>query len=74
MDPRLRQLRIRTGVVRRLAKERQVYFKEAEQQKKRIQKGKDTNEDEYVLKKQQEVLQEALMMIPDCDRRLVIVI
>lgn len=34
-DPRIRTLKIKTGVVRRLAKEKLVYEKEADQQKNR---------------------------------------
>lgn len=68
-DPRVRQIKIKTGVVKRLAKEKTVYEKEAEQQKTRIQKFKDDGKDEYDIRKQEEVLQEALMMVPDCVRR-----
>lgn len=34
-DPRIKTLKIKTGVVKRLAKEKVVYEKEAEQQKNR---------------------------------------
>lgn len=34
-DPRIKTLKIKTGVVRRLAKEKVVYEKEADQQKNR---------------------------------------
>lgn len=40
-DPRLKQLKIKTGVVKRLAKEKVMYEKEAENQRNRIQKFKD---------------------------------
>lgn len=40
-DPRLKQLKIKTGVVKRLAKEKVMYEKEAETQRNRIQKFKD---------------------------------
>ncbi|KAF7284595.1 tubulin binding cofactor A [Rhynchophorus ferrugineus] len=69
-DPRIKTLKIKTGVVKRLAKEKTVYEKEAEQQKNRIQKYKTEGRDEHDVKKQEEVLQESLMMIPDCQRRL----
>lgn len=69
-DPRLRQLTIKTGVVKRLTKEKVVYQKEAVQQKARIEKLKAAGEDDHVLRKQEEVLQESLMIIPDCQRRL----
>lgn len=70
-DPRIRQIKIKTGVVKRIAKEKVVYEKEAEQQKNRIEKLKDEGQDEHNIRKQEEVLQESLMMVPDCQRRLV---
>ncbi|XP_059062098.1 tubulin-specific chaperone A [Achroia grisella] len=70
-DPRLRQIKIKTGVVKRIAKEKVVYEKEAELQKNRIQKIKDEGQDEHNIRKQEEVLQESLMMVPDCQRRLI---
>ncbi|XP_045511874.1 tubulin-specific chaperone A [Pieris brassicae] len=70
-DPRIRQIKIKTGVVKRIAKEKVAYEKEAEQQKNKIQKIKDEGQDEHNIRKQEEVLQESLMMVPDCQRRLV---
>lgn len=70
-DPRIRQIKIKTGVVKRIAKEKVVYEKEAELQKKRIQKITDEGQDEHNIRKQEEVLQESLMMVPDCQRRFV---
>uniref|UniRef100_A0A2M4C3Z7 Tubulin-specific chaperone A n=1 Tax=Anopheles marajoara TaxID=58244 RepID=A0A2M4C3Z7_9DIPT len=69
-DPRLRQLTIKTGVVKRLSKEKTVYEKEVVTQQNRIEKLKATGSDDHVLRKQDEVLQESMMMIPDCQRRL----
>lgn len=40
-DPRIKTLKIKTGVVRRLAKEKVMYEKEADGQKNRVQKFKD---------------------------------
>lgn len=68
-DPRLRQIFIKTGVVRRYAKEKISYEKEAEREQKRIEKFQSENRDEADIKKQQEVIQENLMMIPECQRR-----
>lgn len=36
----------------------------------RIQKFKDEGKDEHDIRKQEEVLLESLMMVPDCQRRL----
>uniref|UniRef100_A0A182JUI2 Tubulin-specific chaperone A n=1 Tax=Anopheles christyi TaxID=43041 RepID=A0A182JUI2_9DIPT len=69
-DPRLRQLTIKTGVVKRLSKEKVVYEKEVVTQQNRIDKLKASGSDDHVLRKQDEVLQESMMMIPDCQRRL----
>lgn len=69
-DARVRALKIKTGVVKRLAKEKVMYEKEAAEQQERIEKLKEQGKDSHVIKKQEEVLQESLMMIPDCQRRL----
>ncbi|MBN3279187.1 TBCA protein, partial [Polyodon spathula] len=69
-DPRVRQIKIKTGVVKRLAKEKVMYVRETQQQAEKVEKMKAEAGDEYVIKKQIEVLQESEMMIPDCERRL----
>lgn len=69
-DPRIRQIKIKTGIVKRLAKEEIAYVTEATQQEQKIERMKAEAGDEYVIKKQLEVLQESKMMIPDCRRRL----
>ncbi|XP_018412777.1 PREDICTED: tubulin-specific chaperone A [Nanorana parkeri] len=69
-DPRLRQMKIKTGVVKRLSKEKCMYEKEAKQQEEKVERMKTEGGDEYVIKKQIEVLQESRMMVPDCQRRL----
>lgn len=68
-DPRLRQIKIKTGVLKRLTKEKSVYEKEIEQQKARIEKLRGEGKDEHVMRKEEEILQEALMMVPDSHRR-----
>jgi len=67
---RLRTLKIKSGIVKRLAKEVIAYEKETVQEQARLQKMKDNNEDEYNIKQQEKVLQESQMMIPDCRKRL----
>eukprot|EP01104_Vermistella_antarctica_P006941 TRINITY_DN17650_c0_g1_i1.p1 TRINITY_DN17650_c0_g1~~TRINITY_DN17650_c0_g1_i1.p1 ORF type:complete len:119 (-),score=25.96 TRINITY_DN17650_c0_g1_i1:65-421(-) len=66
----IRQLKIKTGVLTRSHKEAIMYEKEADQQRDHIQKMKDDGKDEYEIKKQNEVLDETLTMIPDCSRRI----
>ncbi|KAL9986439.1 hypothetical protein ACROYT_G000590 [Oculina patagonica] len=68
-DPK-RQLKIKTGVVKRLAKEKQMYEKEVVDQGAKVEKMKAENKDEYDIRKQIEVLDESKIMIPDCKRRL----
>ncbi|XP_055306073.1 tubulin-specific chaperone A [Sitodiplosis mosellana] len=70
-DPRIRQIKIKTGVVKRLTKEKTVYVKEIDQQKVRIERLRGEGKDEHVLRKEEEILQEAQMMVPDSHRRLV---
>lgn len=68
-DQRLRQIKIKTGVVKRLAKEKTVYEKEIDQQKKRIEKLRGEGKDDHVMRKEDEILLEAMMMVPDAHRR-----
>ena len=59
-DPKLlKELSIKTGVVKRLVKEHASYVKEVEKEVEKIKKAKeDPNTDEYVLKKMNECLTE----------------
>lgn len=68
-DPRLRQIFIKTGVVKRYGKEIISYEKETANERKRMQKFRDENRDEHDIRKQEEVIQENLMMIPECQRK-----
>ncbi|XP_074473285.1 tubulin-specific chaperone A [Sebastes fasciatus] len=69
-DPRIRQIKIKTNIVRRMVKEVISYKKELVQQQEKVDRMTAEAGDEYVLRKQIEVLQESKMMIPDCRRRL----
>ncbi|XP_019616960.1 PREDICTED: tubulin-specific chaperone A-like [Branchiostoma belcheri] len=69
-DPRLRQIKIKTGVVKRIGKEKTMYGKEVLKEEERLEKFKTEGKDEHDIRKQEEVLQESKMMIPDCRRRL----
>ena len=46
------------------------YRKEANQQKEKLEKMKKEGKDDMEIKKMNEQMQESLMMIPDCHRRL----
>ncbi|KAJ3605164.1 hypothetical protein NHX12_027214 [Muraenolepis orangiensis] len=65
-DPRIRQMKIKTGVVKRLAKDKVMYEQEVKDQMVKIEKLKEAKECEHVIRKQIEVLQESQMMVPDC--------
>ena len=69
-DPRLKKLKIQTGVVKRCGKEKLSYRKEANQQKEKVEKMKAAGREEIEIRKMNECVQESLMMIPDCHRRL----
>ena len=55
MDPRLKKLRISTGVVKRCGKEKISYKEEAEMINNKIQKMKSEGKDEADIKKINEV-------------------
>ncbi|ELW71532.1 tubulin-specific chaperone A [Tupaia chinensis] len=69
-DPRVRQIKIKTSVVKRLVKEKAMYEKEAKQQEEKIEKMKAEDGENYAIQKQAEILQESRMLIPDCQCRL----
>ncbi|MBV98220.1 Tubulin-specific chaperone A, partial [Eschrichtius robustus] len=51
-DPHVRQIKIKTGVVKRLVKEKMMYEKEAKQQEEKIEKMKAEDGENYAIKKQ----------------------
>ncbi|KAI8092963.1 tubulin binding cofactor A [Halteromyces radiatus] len=67
----LKELKIKTNVVKRIYKEHIGYGKEAECQQQRIDKLVAEGADEADVRKQQEVLKETNQMIPDVKKRLV---
>ena len=70
MAERQRKIKIQTGVVKRIAKEKIMYEKEAVGIAEKIKKMEAAGEDEYVIKKQNECLEESKKMGPDCQKRL----
>ena len=54
-DPRVKNLKIKTGVVKRTGKEKLSYRIEADQQKDKIEKMKAEGKDEHDVKKMNEV-------------------
>ncbi|KAI9496561.1 tubulin binding cofactor A [Zychaea mexicana] len=65
----LKELKIKTNVVKRIYKEHLAYGKEAQDQQKRIDKLIEENADEADVRKQKEVLEETFQMIPDVKQR-----
>ncbi|CAM9683311.1 unnamed protein product [Scytosiphon promiscuus] len=65
-----RQLRIKLGVCKRMVKEVTSYEEEAKENEAKVQKMRDDGKDAYDIRKQEEVLQESYMMIPDSKSRL----
>ncbi|XP_033625683.1 tubulin-specific chaperone A-like [Asterias rubens] len=54
----------------KLIKEKAMYEKEVIEQTAKVEKMKTNNEDQYDIRKQQEVLEESKMMIPDSTKRI----
>ncbi|XP_011814606.1 PREDICTED: tubulin-specific chaperone A isoform X3 [Mandrillus leucophaeus] len=52
-EPRVRQIKIKTGVVKRLVKEKVMYEKEAKQQEEKIEKMRAEDGENYDIKKQE---------------------
>ncbi|OMJ26410.1 Tubulin-specific chaperone A [Smittium culicis] len=68
----LKSLKIKSGSLSRLAKDKIVYIKESEQIKLKIDELVKNNADEWDIKKQREILEETLNMLPGCDKRIAV--
>ncbi|KAF9311866.1 hypothetical protein BG000_008515 [Podila horticola] len=64
-----RDLSIKTNVLKRLAKEQIFYHEEKKRQQLRIDAMVAKDPENYDIKKQREVLDETLDMLPDVERR-----
>ncbi|KAF9935301.1 hypothetical protein FBU30_004876 [Linnemannia zychae] len=64
-----RDFTIKTNVLKRLVKEAVFYTQEKEKQEARIAAMVAKDPEDYEIKKQREVLEETLDMLPDVDRR-----
>lgn len=65
-----KKLQTQLGICKRMVKEVQSYEKEVLVNEARVQKMRDEGKDPYDIRKQEEVLQESYMMIPDSKARL----
>jgi len=71
VDPaKVRNLKIKSGVVRRYTKEKLSYEKEVTMQQNKIKKFEEEGKDEYFMKQQVNSLRESELMVPDTQRRL----
>mmetsp|Transcript_33847 Transcript_33847/g.34482 ORF Transcript_33847/g.34482 Transcript_33847/m.34482 type:complete len:117 (+) Transcript_33847:133-483(+) len=64
-----RKIQIQVGVCKRMVKEVKSYEKEVVENEAVVKKMRDEGRDPYDIRKQEEVLQESCMMIPDSKRR-----
>ncbi|KAG5513758.1 hypothetical protein PMAC_000796 [Pneumocystis sp. 'macacae'] len=68
--PSARELEIKIGTIKRLVRDLSVYKEELKTEEDRYLQWKEDGEDEYVLRKQKQVIDECWRMIPDAERRL----
>jgi len=69
-DPqKVRAIKIKTGVAKRLAKEKLSYDQEVKEQLVKIEQFKAEGKDQYFMKQKVECLQESKQMIPDVQKR-----
>jgi tubulin-specific chaperone A len=66
----LRDLKIKSGAVKRTTKEYIYYFKELKREKERLEKMKSEGKDEYDIKQQDNVVSESGIMIPETKKSL----
>ncbi|XP_060592921.1 tubulin-specific chaperone A-like [Ruditapes philippinarum] len=69
-DPRVKKIKIQTGVVKRITKEKGYYEQEVIREEQRYEKKKSDGGDDHDLRKQTEVINETKAMIPDTKSRL----
>ncbi|CAE7174382.1 Tbca [Symbiodinium pilosum] len=70
LDPALKQLQIKVGAAKRTKKEYEAYVKEEGTQRSKIDAMRTTGEEEADIKKQMEVLNDTLTVLPDARHRL----
>ena len=68
-DPK-RKLKIKSGVVKRITREYASYEEEVKKEKERMNKFKETGSDDFSMRRQEQVVEETIKMIPDTRRRL----
>ncbi|EMG48579.1 Tubulin-specific chaperone A [Candida maltosa Xu316] len=63
-------LQIKVNALKRLIKEEKLYQQEVTEQEQFVNQMKSNNADEYELKKQIEVLEEAQRMVPEVTKKI----
>ncbi|VDO07131.1 unnamed protein product [Rodentolepis nana] len=69
-DPRIRQLKIKSNVVKRIAKDKEKYEEEYTTLQQKHDAMKASGAEDIAIKKSNELLEETKMMISDCCSRL----
>ena len=67
----VKKLRIKSGIVKRLIRDYRSYEAEVQKDRERINQYKESGSSDESLRRQEEVLEETIRMIPDTRRRLV---
>lgn len=70
MSVELRNLKIKTGAVKRTTKEYLYYFKERDREQEKLKKMESDGADPYDVKQQENVVQESTVMIPEARKSL----
>lgn len=65
-----KQLKIKSGIVKRITREFESYLKEVAKDKDRIEKLRENGAEAHDIRKQEEVLQETISMVPNTRKRL----
>lgn len=66
----VKQLKIKTGAVKRINREYHSYEEELRTERDRLQKMTAAGATEFAIKKHQEVMQESISMLPNTKKRL----
>lgn len=64
------QLQIKTKAYERLVKERSLYIKDVEEQKKSLEEKRDYGSDVYETKKLSQVLEESQRLVAELDKKI----
>ena len=66
----VKQLKIKTGTVKRINREYHSYEEELKVERERLDKMRAGQAEDYSVKKQQDIIQESISMLPNTKKRL----